>query len=227
MCSRWWASEWDDQLLLDLDVKEYRGRSRRKSLAENGLPKKAQGNAEGLVRPTDCVDILLAEGGQRVIKPMRWNFIPRWMKEKPAKPMYNARSETIAEKPFFRSAWADGNRGILLKAGFTEFDDKQNRLHFRRSDGHPMIVAALWEAWQDHLGELEDAGSNVLTCATITTEPNGQVAEVHDRMPVIIDPNDLDTWLTGTVAQATQLLKPWQGRFQIEKQMKNGQNELF
>ncbi|HYE01301.1 MAG TPA: SOS response-associated peptidase, partial [Alphaproteobacteria bacterium] len=102
-----------------------------------------------------------------------------------------ARGETVAEKPAFRQAFAR-RRGLVPADGFTEWREvgakRKQPLLIRRQDGAPMAFAALWEVWSR-------GGAPVLTCSIVTTGPNAEMAAVHDRMPVILDPADFALWL--------------------------------
>jgi putative SOS response-associated peptidase YedK len=99
----------------------------------------------------------------------------------------------VTERPAFRAAFR-ARRCIVPASGFYEWrrrggGPKQPHL-IRRKDGEPMGFAGLWEAWRDPA-----SGEELVTCAIITCEPNALMAELHDRMPVILDPDDYDAWL--------------------------------
>jgi putative SOS response-associated peptidase YedK len=85
-------------------------------------------------------------------------------------------------------------------------DDKKEKpqpYYFTRRDGKVMTIAALHEKWHDRQNN-----EDVRSCTMVITEPNGFVAEVHDRMPVVLEPNQFDQWLHGTPDEAAQLMKP-------------------
>lgn len=116
---------------------------------------------------------------------MRWGLIPSWAKPESKLPlMINARAETIATKPAYRSAFKT-RRCIVPATGYFEWqklpDGTKQPFYFTRKD--PLAFAAIWE------GE---------TVATITTEPNKEAAQVHNRMPVILNFNQFDRWLEPT-----------------------------
>lgn len=123
-----------------------------------------------------------------------WGLIPSWAKDPSiGARMINARSETAAEKPSFRAAMR--RRRCLVPAdGFYEWKrvGKGKQPHYITSaDGHPFAFAGLWETWAGpDGGELE-------TCTVLTTEPNGLLADIHNRMPVILAPEDYDEWMVG------------------------------
>ncbi len=140
---------------------------------------------------------------------VRWGLIPSWVKEvKPGKPLINARSETILEKPSFRNAMK--RRRCLIPAdGFYEWEGDipgQKRPFFiHREDDGLFAFAGIWEHWQGADGsELESA-------AIITAGPNAEISRIHDRSPVVIHPQDFGKWLdheNTSEKQAAELLLP-------------------
>jgi putative SOS response-associated peptidase YedK len=128
---------------------------------------------------------------------MRWGLIPYWW-NKPLKEMkmatFNARAETVATKPMFRDAFKS-KRCLIPASGYYEWHDVpggKQPCNFTRRDGQPITFAGLWSSWKD-----KEAGSNLLSCTMVITEPNKFVAEVHDRMPVILEPKDFERWERG------------------------------
>jgi putative SOS response-associated peptidase YedK len=147
------------------------------------------------------------EGGERELVTVRWGLIPAWAKD-PAigNRMINARAEGVADKPAFRSAFRT-RRCIVPASGFFEWmrqgrGPKQPYL-IRHRDGELIGFAGLWESWEDRA-----TGEVVETCTIITCEPNALMAELHDRMPVILDPAHYDRWLDPSVPGAEELLRP-------------------
>ena len=123
---------------------------------------------------------------------MEWGIVPPWAKPgKFSGPLINARSETIWEKPSFKKQVAS-TRAIIPVNGFYEWkragDTKQPYL-IRMADGSPMTFAGLWEPWTD-----PDAG-DIVSCTILTTEANPFMAEIHNRMPVVLSPNQFRAWL--------------------------------
>lgn len=141
---------------------------------------------------TDIPAVRRREDGVRELVPMHWGLVPSWIRERPRdRPMINARSETAAEKPFFRAAIR--RRRLLVPAdGFYEWKKvrggKQPCL-MRRPDESPFSFAGIGERWQ------APDGSVLESCALLTTRPNARMAEVHDRMPVVLAPEAFETWL--------------------------------
>jgi putative SOS response-associated peptidase YedK len=134
---------------------------------------------------------------------LKWGLVPRWAKD-PAvgNRLINARSETVTEKPSFREAFKR-RRCLVPMEGFYEWSrrgDRKRPFYFHMRDGEPFAVAGLWETWEGDGGVLE-------TCTLLTTEANGLLASYHDRMPVILRPEDYDLWLDAEV-RGTEVLLP-------------------
>ncbi len=135
---------------------------------------------------------------------LRWGLIPSWAQdEKISHKLINARSETIAEKPSFRSAVKHRRRCLLPADGFYEWrtiGKKKQPLHITRPDGEPFAFAGLWETWDGPAGEVE-------SCTILTTAANPFMAGLHDRMPVIFTGADeFERWLNDEVID--DLLRP-------------------
>ncbi len=142
--------------------------------------------------PTNQVHTVTSRDGQRRLRPMRWGFLPHWYKTENGGPLLiNARAETIAEKPAFKSA-ARERRCLIPASGFYEWtkDADGNRLpwYIRPKDGEIIAFAGVWQDW-------EREGKAHTTCAIVTTAANAPMSEIHHRMPVILAPNDWGLWL--------------------------------
>lgn len=138
--------------------------------------------------------IRAAPGGQREMTVMRWGLIPSWADD-PAigNRLINARSETAAEKPSFRAALKQ-RRCLVPVDGFYEWHatakGKTRQPHLiRLKNGQPFALAGLWEQWTAPDGEL------VESFTILTTDANDVLRPIHDRMPVIVAPEDYDRWL--------------------------------
>ena len=124
---------------------------------------------------------------------VKWGLVPSWSKD-PAigNKMINARSETAAEKPSFRSAFK--RRRCLIPAdGFFEWttrDKKKVPMYIHLEDNAVFGFAGLWEVWQS------PDGSELQTCTILTAEPNDLIRQYHHRMAVILEPDTYDTWLS-------------------------------
>ena len=160
------------------------------------------------VAPTDVMPLCrLNRSGRREIAMLRWGLIPYWATDpKIAYKTINARAETVATAPAFREAFKR-RRCLVPASGFHEWKKlagggKQPYLIGMR-DGSPFSFAGLWERWKKGETAIE-------TFTIITGEPNSLVVDLHDRMPVILDPADYDAWLTGGDQAALQkMLQPF------------------
>lgn len=132
-----------------------------------------------------------AGGPQRELVFFRWGLIPGWADDPGiGNRLINARAETAAEKPSFRSAFRQ-RRCLILADGFFEWQKLAGRKqphYFRLRDGQAFAFAGLWECWQ---GE----GRPVESCTILTTQANELVRPLHERMPVILPPEDHGRWL--------------------------------
>ncbi len=132
----------------------------------------------------------------RVLDRYRWGLVPGWAREASVgQRLFNARGETVATKPSFRSAFARRPCAIPVD-GFYEWDHRPGAgrvpHYFSRADGHPLVLAGLYEHWRD---PADDAAPILATCTVITTTPSADLEGIHDRMPVVLDPEDVTQWL--------------------------------
>lgn len=145
-------------------------------------------------RPTQMGPVVhLDAEGYRTVEVMRWGLIPLWSPDGREGAKYiNARAETVDKAGPFRSAFR--SRRALIPAGafYEWFGTKGAKIKHRISlaSGEPLTFAGLWEEWRSPLGDV------VRTYCIITCEPNAQCRAVHDRMPVILDPEQHEQWLT-------------------------------
>ena len=154
---------------------------------------------------TDIPVIRRSPTNQNVLHLLRWGLIPHWSKDSTSgSRLINARSESLTEKPSFRSAFA--RRRCLIPAdGFYEWDRQgttKQPYYFTERNGELLAVGGLWESWT------APDGSLLRTTCIITTQATGEVALIHDRMPLIIQHRDVGTWLTGTPEEVQKLLRP-------------------
>src|SRR5690349_1717229 len=145
------------------------------------------------VAPTDDIYVVLDDGGVRRVAPHHWGLVPFWAKS-PAvgNKMINARAEGIATKGAYKHAFAR-RRCIVPADGFYEWrkvpGQKVKQPFFvSRPDGEPLAFAGLWEEWKG------DEGGRLRSATIITTTPNEVMAEIHDRMPVILPPSAWEEW---------------------------------
>lgn len=143
------------------------------------------------------------------ITQQNWGLLPSWADDPEDAPRpINARAETVAEKPMFRSAFED-RRCLVLADGFYEWQgERGSKQPYRvvREDLEPFAFAGLWERWEGN-GDNDDV---LETVTIITTEANEVVEPVHDRMPVMLDRGDEEIWLNGGDAETLQdVLDPY------------------
>jgi putative SOS response-associated peptidase YedK len=158
------------------------------------------------VAPTDPINVVrAAAGGQAELVSMRWGLIPWWwkktLKEMPAS--FNARAETVADKPMFRDAFRR-NRCVIPASGYYEWLKKQDGRQpyfISAADGGVLSFAGLWDRWKN-----PETGKPVISCTIIVTDANELTRRIHDRMPVVIDKADIRRWLSGE--GGTELLRP-------------------
>jgi putative SOS response-associated peptidase YedK len=151
------------------------------------------------VAPTQDVYAVLADGGVRHLDAFHWGLVPSWAKDpKIGSRMINARAESLADKGAFKAAFMR-RRCIVPADGFYEWRKdlnapakaKKQPFFVHRPDGQPYAFAGLWEVWRGPDKDQEPLRSLTI----ITTEANGPMGEVHDRMPVLLDEASWDTWL--------------------------------
>ncbi|HNW13986.1 MAG TPA: SOS response-associated peptidase [Anaerolineaceae bacterium] len=152
---------------------------------------------------------VVTDAVSRKVSLYKWGLIPGWAKDpKIAYRMFNARAETLIEKPSFKIPFL--RRRCLIPAdGFYEWkviDGKKQPFLFTLKDKKAFTFAGLWEIWRDN------DGHDLYSCTIITTEPNSVVAQYHDRMPVILNDEHRWQWLEASQpAQLQALLKPVDG----------------
>ena len=166
------------------------------------------------IAPTDTVDVVLDRAGERELQPMRWGLVPAWW-SKPLKSMpatFNARRESISEKPMFRGAFKAGRRCIIPISGFYEWatvPDGKQPFYISGRAAPVLAVAGLHDRWRTPEGEW------LHSCTMVVQTANPFMATIHDRMPVFVAPDDIGGWLTGTVGMealrpaSADLLQAW------------------
>jgi putative SOS response-associated peptidase YedK len=137
--------------------------------------------------------IVRQDKGTRHFALVRWGFIPSWVKEpQPGRPLINARSETVLEKPSFRNA-IRRRRCLIPADGFYEWEGdvpgKKRPYLIEPVSRNLIAFAGIWETW------MGADGSELETAAIITTDANAEVATIHTRSPVVIAPEDFEPWL--------------------------------
>jgi putative SOS response-associated peptidase YedK len=162
--------------------------------------------------PTDEAAVVVERADRRAIRAYRWGLIPSWAKdEKIASKMFNARAETLATSGAFRESFRK-RRCIVPADAFYEWQRQggtRQPFLIRRSDGAPLALAGLWSGW--HHPETEQV---IRTFTIVTTTANRMLSSIHDRMPVVLAPQDWDLWLDPAnheTEELTGLLQPSAG----------------
>ncbi len=155
------------------------------------------------VCPTTTISVATSADGVRHLRPMRWGFVPSWYKEPTGGPLLiNARSETIAEKPAFREACRQ-RRCLIAADGFYEWKRAEGQTpqpyYVTRSDGAPMVFGGIWQDWRP---------DRLSTCAIVTCDANADMAPIHDRLPIILEPEVWPLWLGEAGHGAARLMRP-------------------
>ena len=162
------------------------------------------------IAPSHSVLSVIYDGQKNRLGYLKWGLIPPWAKdEKIGFKLINARAETIAEKPSFRDAFKK-RRCLIIADSFYEWkrssDDKtKTPMRIKLKDNQLFAMAGLWERWKAPLGK------TIYSCSVITTAPNRLMEDIHNRMPVILTPENEKVWLnpnTTDLNQLHQLLKP-------------------
>src|ERR1700680_2570737 len=157
------------------------------------------------VCPTDPVSVVIPGDNGLFLMPMRWQLIPRWWK-KPLKELpatFNARAETVAEKPMFRDAFKR-NRCLIPASGYYEWHatpDGKQPYYMTPRNGSVLTIAGIWDEWRDRVNN-----ETIASCTMIITEANSFIGTIHARMPVILEPENIGPWLTGNAG--SELLRP-------------------
>jgi putative SOS response-associated peptidase YedK len=152
------------------------------------------------VSPTETIPVCVSHEGDRTLVPMRWGLLPPWYRAPNGGPLLiNARAEDIATKPAFREA-IRARRCLIPADGFYEWQGEKGAKVpwvIRPADAGPLAFAGLWQPWR-----------GLDTCAIVTCPPNTLLAPIHDRMPVVIAPDDFALWLGEEGKGAARLMAP-------------------
>ena len=177
------------------------------------------------IAPTDEIPIVRVDPRDqtRELTMARWGLIPFWMKVKPKAPHINARAETVDSTPLFREAFAR-RRCLIPATGFFEWQqlpDGKQPWRFVRKDLEPFAFAGVWEY-------AKLAGESIVSAAIIVGEPNPLVGGIHDRMPVILMPDDYDAWLGNETPpeELKSMLKPYDAELMRAYQVSRAVNSV-
>jgi putative SOS response-associated peptidase YedK len=160
------------------------------------------------IAPTQQVAVIRGNGDRHNrLDFLRWGLIPSWAKDPSiGSRMINARCETVHEKPAFRHA-IKFSRCIVVASGFYEWRAEVNRktpLYVHLKDGSPMCFAGIWDHWKSPEGE------TIESCAILTTSSNKLIAPLHERMPVILHPEEYPVWLDRELTDPEKLKQLYQ-----------------
>ncbi|MDM5327243.1 SOS response-associated peptidase [Neobacillus sp. CF12] len=161
------------------------------------------------VAPSQSVLAVINNGAHNKMGFLRWGLIPPWAKDiSIGYKMINARAETLTEKPSFRNAYKK-KRCLIVADSFYEWkriDSKtKTPMRIKLKSDELFAMAGLWESWKS------PEGKSIFSCSVITTQPNELVQDIHDRMPVILKPEDEKFWLDSSITDTRKLqhlLKP-------------------
>jgi putative SOS response-associated peptidase YedK len=162
----------------------------------DALNKWPEGHAVGFnISPTQSVPIVL----ESATVSARWGLVPKWEKSFSTKyPTHNARLETVGDKPSFRSAWKHARTCLIPAAGFYEWKKEGSikQPYYIHNPNGLLVFAGLWESW-----------NHQISFTILTTDSRGAVANLHHRMPVMLDTADATEWLSVGLASHELLEK--------------------
>ena len=156
---------------------------------------------------------------------LRWGLVPFWAKDPSiGNRMINARAETVAEKPSFRNAYKK-RRCLILADGFYEWrkeGDGKTPYFISLADGSPFAFAGLWENWNS-----KESDESLQTTAIITTAASEFMAQLHQRMPVVMQPEQAERWLGGDMELLSEVIEnsPSFQAWPVERTVNNARNE--
>lgn len=192
MCGRYVSVSTPEQLAAAFEVDEVRTESRGERYN---------------VAPTLDVYSVIERDGQRRLGTLRWGFLPHWAKSLKDRAPINARVETLADSRMFQSAF-EKRRCILPADGFYEWQAREGSTrkqpyYIHDPDGQPLAFAGIWTVWRDP--SAGDDAEPVYSCAIVTTAAAGRMAEIHDRMPLMLPRRLWAEWLSADPKEATHL----------------------
>ncbi len=160
------------------------------------------------VAPTDPVHVVLerrakdSDDVRRTVRTARWGLVPSWAKDPSiGSRLINARVETLADKPAWRSAYT-ARRAVVPAAGYYEWQPvadggrtRKQPYFIHRADGGTLAFAGLYEFWRDPAKDADDPARWLLSVTIVTTDARGPLGEIHDRTPVVLPADRIDAWL--------------------------------
>jgi len=177
------------------------------------------------IAPTQTIAAIRSAEAGREFALLRWGLVPFWAKDPSiGNRMINARAETVAKKPAFRAAYRH-RRAIVLADGFYEWrreGDTKTPYFITLDSGEPFALAGLWEHWSD-----KETGEVLETATLITTAANSFMETLHQRMPLVLEPDRASRWLEGdedmleNATAETPKLAAWP----VDRRVNNARNE--
>ncbi|MDQ1145954.1 putative SOS response-associated peptidase YedK [Bacillus sp. SORGH_AS 510] len=166
------------------------------------------------IAPSQSVLAVINDGKVNRMGFLHWGLIPSWAKDPTLNhKMINARAETLNEKPSFRNAFKK-KRCLIIADSFYEWkrnaDKTKTPMRIKLKSNDLFAMAGIWEGWKS------PEGKRIHTCSVITTNPNELMKDIHDRMPVILKPEDEKIWLDPSITDPKylqQFLIPMDERF--------------
>jgi putative SOS response-associated peptidase YedK len=204
--------------------------SKRKQLVEEyfDAPSEEDWEPRYNIAPTQPVPIVRQHPKEptRKLSLVRWGLIPPWAKDASgSEKMINARSETVSTQPAFRDAFKL-RRCLVPADGFYEWH-RQGKVKqpfcFEVNDGELFAFAGIWERWKN------DSGEWIKTFSILTTTPNSVSSAIHDRMPVILEPDSYDLWLDPgmkDIATLAELFTPFPAKQMRSYPVSNHVNQV-
>lgn len=186
------------------------------------------------IAPSQQILTVINDGSKNRLGYLKWGLVPPWAKDpKIGFKLINARAETVHEKPSFREALKK-KRCLVVFDSFYEWkrmDDRKVPMRIKMKNDELFAMAGLWEKWKSPTAE------PIHTCTILTTKPNELMSSIHDRMPVILNPEDESSWLNPLIQDAYQikhLLQPfkddWLEAYEVSEAVnspKNNSKRLF
>lgn len=155
------------------------------------------------VAPTDDALVVVQRDDRRAVTRYRWGLIPHWAEDrKVGSRQFNARDDRLASSPTFREAFRK-RRCVVPVDAFYEWrrmGGVRQPYRISRADGRPLALAGLWAGWHD-----PDIDEVVRSFSIVTTTPNDLVAEIHDRMPVVLDDGAWERWIDPAIPDVAEL----------------------
>lgn len=184
MCGRYVLEDWSDEVAASFGVKS----SHEKKFSNWNTA------------PTQVMPVVAEIDGKRAVEPMKWGLVPMWSKEPQVKyATFNARAEDLFEKPTWRGP-AKHHRCLIPATGFYEW----KRLG---SEKQPTFIHPKDQKYFAFAGVFDEWHGELLTYSIVTTTPNKEMSEIHNRMPVILHPDEWDAWLEPSL-QTRDSLEP-------------------